>query len=166
MNDAFLMDIRPAERHMMMMTNAGTKVLKQKGHLRSFRQVWYEADQAVNILGFAHLRDRFKTKYDYINDEFTVHFEMGGPIIFDHSYEGLYIFRPSDKFREWVASTNTGTETEESQPRSEDAKPRSGQEDKRVIFKDENEYTTSTSTHARRQELTRKCSPSKTQSQK
>ncbi len=115
MNDAFLTDIQPSDRHMRMTTNAGTKVLKQKGHLHSFGQVWYDATQAVNLLGFAHLRDRFKTEYDYINDEFTVHFEVGGPIIFDHCYEGLYIYRPSDKFREWVASTKRETETEESQ---------------------------------------------------
>ena len=94
MNEAFLTDIQPCDRHMTMRTNAGTKVLKQKGHLRSFGEVWYEADQAVNILCFAHLRDRFKTEYDYINDQFTVHFEAGGPIIFERCYEGLYIYKP------------------------------------------------------------------------
>jgi len=139
MNVAFLTDIQPADRHMAMRTNAGTKVLKQRGYLRSFGQVWYEATQAVNILGFAHLRDRFKTEYYYVNDEFTVHFEAGGPIVFERCYEGLYIYRPSDKFRDWVASTKVGTETGEYQPRSVDAKPRSDREDKRVIFKDENE---------------------------
>ena len=46
----------------------------------------------------------------------------------------MYIYKPSDIFLNWVASTKTGKETEESQPRSEDAKPRSDQEDKRVIF--------------------------------
>ena len=30
MNDAFLMDIQPSDRHMTMRTNAGTKVLKQR----------------------------------------------------------------------------------------------------------------------------------------
>jgi len=135
MNDAFLTDIQPSDRHMTMRMNAGTKVLKQRGHLRSFGEVWYEADQAVNILGFAHLQDRFKTEYDYINDQFTVHFEAGGPIIFERCYEGLYIYKPSDKFLDWVASTKKGKETGESQPRSEDAKPRSDQEEsKRVIF--------------------------------
>jgi len=82
MNDAFLMDIQPSDRHMMMRMNAGTKVLKQRGHLHSFGQVWYEADQAVN---------RFKTEYDYVNDEFTIHFEACGPIVFERCYEGLFI---------------------------------------------------------------------------
>jgi len=110
MNDAFLTDIHPAERHMTMMTNAGTKVLKQKGHLRSFGKVWYNATHAVNLLGFTELQDIFKINYNYDSDSFTVHLEAGGPIIFDHCYEGLYIYRPSDKFREWVASVGSVTE--------------------------------------------------------
>jgi hypothetical protein len=136
MNDAFLTDIRPSERHMNMTTNAGSKILKQKGNLRSFGEVWYDATQAVNLLGFADLQDRYKIDYEYKCDEFTVHFAEGGPIIFECCTEGLYLFKPSDKFIEWVASTKTGNDGE-SKPRSAESKPRSAREGKSVNFVDE-----------------------------
>jgi len=136
MNDAFLTDIRPSEGHMNMTTNAGSKILKQKGNLCSFGEVWYDATQAINLLGFADLRDRYKIDYDYNRDKFTVHFAEGGPIILERCEEGLYLFKMSDKFVEWVASTKTGNDGE-SKPRSAESKPRSAQDEKSVNFVDE-----------------------------
>ena len=92
MNDAFLTDIRPSERHMNMTTNAGSKILKQKGNLRSFGEVWYDATQAVNLLGFAGLRDQYKIDYDYNRDEFMMQFAEGGPIVFERCEEGRFTF--------------------------------------------------------------------------
>ena len=129
MNDAFLTDISPSERHMKFTMNAGSKILKQKGNLHSFGEVWYDAMQAVNLLGFADLRDQYKIDYDYDRDKFTVHFAEGGPIVFERCEEGLYLYKPSDKFVEWVAITKTGND--------EESKPRSAWDSKRVNFTNE-----------------------------
>ena len=139
MNDAFLTDIRQSEKHMNMITNAGSKVLKQKGHLRSFGEVWYDATQAVNLLGFAELRDRYKIDYDYNRDKFTVHFLKVVQLFLNVAMKVYICFKPSDKFVEWVASTKVGNDAEASKPRSDEAKPRSARESKRVNFNDEND---------------------------
>jgi len=135
-NEAFLTDILQSENPMKMLMNAGTKVLKQKEHLCSFGEVWYNEIQAANLLSCAHLRDRFKTEFNYINDTFTVHFKAG-LMVFEHCDEVLYLFIPSDSFFEWVASTKEGNDAEASKPRSDDAKPTSVWESKRVNLTEE-----------------------------
>ena len=46
------------------------------------------------------------------------------------------MYKPSDKFVDWVASTKTGKD-EESKPRSAESKPRSARDSMHVNFTDE-----------------------------
>jgi len=145
MNPAFLTNSSVSKTHLTMTTNAGMKVLTMKGQLKSFVELWYDPTQVVNILGFASLRDRFETCYDWKKDEFTVFFKQGGTIVFQRCLEGLYIFCPAEKFLKWVASqkmdqleleprSGDATLRDGSKPRS-DAKSRSDDDSRVVSFK-------------------------------
>ena len=61
-----------------MATNAGMKTMRLKGDLTGFGVACYDADQLANILGFSHMADKYRIRYDNaVEDAFFITTDSG-----------------------------------------------------------------------------------------
>ena len=85
-----------------MATNGGTKKLSVEANVHGLDTVWYDASTLANILSLELLRKKYRVTYDSdVANTFFVHTEKG--IIEFIGQDGLYAFRPSKAFFEWVS---------------------------------------------------------------
>ena len=100
-NPDFLTDIRPAEKSTRMATNGGIKKLSVEGDVHGFDTVWFDATTLANIFSLELLRKKYRVTYDSdVANTFFVHTDKG--ILEFQGEDGLYTFRPSREFMEWV----------------------------------------------------------------
>jgi hypothetical protein len=103
MNPDFVTNIMSASKPITMSTNAGSKRLTMCGEVPGFGPVYYDDTQMANIFGFSFLADKHRITYDSRKeDAFLVH--LGTRVIkFRRTTEGLYVYKPDQKFLDNVA---------------------------------------------------------------
>ena len=90
--------------------HTGTETIDVEGDVGDIGTVWYDPTSLGNVIGFAHLAKKYRVTYDSEQeDAFAVHLP-GKVIKFHGTSEGLYAYRPSDRFRELVAAIQTPTD--------------------------------------------------------
>ena len=74
-NGNLITGVRPAERPIEMLTNAGTRIINKTGKMLGLgRNIWYDLDSVANIFGFSDVTDEYRVTYDNaIEDAFHVH---------------------------------------------------------------------------------------------
>jgi hypothetical protein len=104
MNPDMVHDVKVTKMPISMATNAGTKRINLKARVPGLRgHAWYDPDQLANIFGLSHLAEQYRITFDSDKeDAFLVHTE-DGPIKFNRTPEGLYAYKPTEKFFETVA---------------------------------------------------------------
>lgn len=103
MNPDLVTNIRVAKQPVMMHTNAGTKLIGLEGDVRGFGKVYYDPTDMANIFGLADMVTRYRVTFDSaVENAFHVHSD-NGIIKFTRTPEGLYVYKPSDKFLAQVA---------------------------------------------------------------
>jgi hypothetical protein len=92
-----------------MTTNAGSKKIELEATIPGFGTTRYDPNQIANIYGFSHMADKHRITYDSDKeDAFLVH-SHDGIIKFERSPDGLYVYRPTTKFRDKVANLKRQT---------------------------------------------------------
>ena len=105
MNPDLLTNLRTSKKTLRMATNAGTKDMRLVGDVIGFGEAWYDPDMMTNILGFGHMADKYRVQYDSAKeDAILVHTETG-IIKFKRTDEGLYAYKPSEKYKKLVAKS-------------------------------------------------------------
>jgi hypothetical protein len=90
--------IKTVAKPLIMVTNAGSKKLFEKGEINAFGEAWYDPETVVNIFGFAKLEDLYRITYDSnIEKAFNVH-TNDGIVKFKRNDNGLCVHRPSDEY--------------------------------------------------------------------
>jgi hypothetical protein len=89
-----------------MRTNAGTKKIELEATVPGFGPTWFDPHQIANIYGFSHMVDEHRITYDSDKeDAFLVHSDNNGTIKFERTPDGLYVYRPTAKFKKAVAAS-------------------------------------------------------------
>jgi hypothetical protein len=105
MNPELVTNIQVTNTRISMRTNAGTKKIKLEATVPGFGPTWFDPNQIVNIYGFSHMVDEHRITYDSDKeDAFLVHSDSG-TIKFERTPDGLYVYRPTAKFKDGVAAT-------------------------------------------------------------
>ena len=105
MNDEMVTNIRKSDTPIKMTTNAGNAMIGLEAIVPGHGQTWFDPDQIANVYGFSHMVDEHRITYDSEKeDAFLVHTKEG-VIKFARTPDGLYAYRPSNKFKEQVAES-------------------------------------------------------------
>ena len=98
-NAAFMSDIRKSKEPITFKTHTGLATMDMEGDVDGLGTVWYDPTSIGNVIGFAHLTERYKVTYNSEQeDAFCVH--LPDKIVkFHRTSEGLYAYRPSGKYR-------------------------------------------------------------------
>ena len=104
MNPDMVSDVKVTKRPISMATNAGTKRINLKARVPGLKgHAWYDPNQLANIFGLSHLADQYRITYDSgKEDAFLVHTNTG-QVKFNRTPEGLYAYKPTEKFLGEVA---------------------------------------------------------------
>ena len=105
MNPDLVHNIKPSKRPIGMQTNAGTKRLSVISQVPGFGSVWYNPTNMANIFGFSAIKDKVKSiKYNSaVKDAFIVTNGNNEIVKFTRTKEGLYAYKPTDKYIKKVA---------------------------------------------------------------
>ncbi len=105
MNPELVTDIQVTNTPISMRTNAGTKKIELEATVPGFGPTWFDPNQIANIYGFSHMVDKHRITYDSDQeDAFLVHSDTG-TIKFERTPDGLYVYRPTAKFKQGVAAS-------------------------------------------------------------
>jgi hypothetical protein len=105
MNPELVTDIRMTNTPISMQTNARTKKIELEATVPGFGPTWFDPNQIANIYGFSHMVEEHRITYDSDKeDAFLVHSE-DGTIKFERTPDGLYVYRPTAKFKKGVAAS-------------------------------------------------------------
>ena len=92
-------NVQTAVKPLVMNTNGGTLVVKKTGEIPHFGQVWYDPRMMANILGLYHMTRRYRVTMDSaVENSLCVHMP-DGIVKFKATQEGLYVWKPTDKFK-------------------------------------------------------------------
>jgi hypothetical protein len=92
-----------------MTTNAGTKKIKVKATIPGFGSTWYDPNQIANIYGFSHMANRHQITYDSDKEDALLVHSHSGIIKFERTMDGIYVYRPTNIFKDKVASLKRQT---------------------------------------------------------
>ena len=104
-DEGLVVNKRKSSKGIVMSTNAGEKIIDQQAELPGYGTVWVQSGGIANIFGMADmLAKNHSIQYDSNKeDAFLVKNKTTGVMVkFSRSPEGLYIYQPTDKFREYV----------------------------------------------------------------
>ena len=63
MNKDPFQDIKITKEPIMMRTNVGERVIKQKGKISGLKtEIWYDENSIANIFSFKHIKDQYHNK--------------------------------------------------------------------------------------------------------
>ena len=110
-NPNLVTDIKVSKNPMLMETNGGPKFMNLEAMLPGFgkteaeQKVCFDTGLLANILGFSALIDRgYQIKYDSdMDDAFNVVNLEGNVLKFSRNSEGLYTYKPSKKYLDFIA---------------------------------------------------------------
>ena len=109
MNPNMIYDVRRSKHPTIMATNAGNKKMELEGNIAGFGVAKFDPDQMANILGFSHVRDKYRVTYDSdVEDAFNVHTDKG--VTKFKRVGRLYCFTPDFPFWEGNAKKNAKNE--------------------------------------------------------
>ena len=104
-NSDLVTEIKMAKQPIMMSTNAGTKVIGLEATVKGFGKVYYDPSMMANIFGLCDMVDRCRVTFDSaVEDAFFVHLQ-DSIIKFTRTPEGLYAYKPSERYLAEVAAT-------------------------------------------------------------
>ncbi|MGC9215009.1 MAG: hypothetical protein ACP5FS_07955 [Athalassotoga sp.] len=105
MNPDLVTGIKVAKHPLMKTTNAGSKVIELKGHGNGFGKVYYDPTSMANIFGLAQLAVKYQVTFDSdVENAFVVHVD-DRVVKFARTPEGLYAYKPSDRYLAEVADS-------------------------------------------------------------
>jgi hypothetical protein len=105
-NPDMVTNVKVSTTPVEMTTNSGSKMLGLEATVPGHGQVWFDPDQVANIYGFSHMVDKHRITYDSdIEDAFLVH-TSEGVTRFKRTHDGLYAYRPSEKYKAQLAESN------------------------------------------------------------
>ena len=95
-NPRMVHSIREVETPLQLNTNGGEVVIKQKGIVEGFGEVWYDSKSMANIFSFAEMKEKHNITYDSSKeDAFNIHLP-NKTIKFSRSKNGLYLYKPNE----------------------------------------------------------------------
>jgi len=106
-NPDYVTDIRKAETPLFMATSTGVIKVIEKATVPGIGEVWYDSDQPTNLLSFSLMEERFKIDYKPSTSTFDLHLDKG-TITFTKK-KHIYVFTPSDKYVQHIASMKQKT---------------------------------------------------------
>ena len=84
------------------MTNAGEGYTNYMAEVPEYGEVWFNEEALVNLFGLQDLVRRYRVTFDSDRENaFTVHMPHG-QVKFKANQEGLYVYKPSRKYRESI----------------------------------------------------------------
>lgn len=95
MNKNLITNVREAEDKLVMVTNAGSKVLDKQGYIPGVGMGYYDPEQRANVLSFQRLQELYPITYDHPNDKFILHTRYRD-IEFKRGPSDLYTFKPDE----------------------------------------------------------------------
>jgi hypothetical protein len=101
-NPQMLTGLKPSKTTLRMQTNAGTKDLNLVGNVTGFGEAWYDPDMLTNIFSFSKMADKYRVVYDSAQEDAILVHTDDGVIKFSRTPEGLYAYKPSDKYKSQV----------------------------------------------------------------
>eukprot|EP00980_Cylindrotheca_fusiformis_P020544 scaffold7627_cov62-Cylindrotheca_fusiformis.AAC.1 len=102
---------------MKLHTNVGTAMVTKEGEMPGFGTVKFHPDGNVNILGMTSLvRKGYQVKYDSDTDGCirVVDKKTKRETVFKPTENGLFLFKPNDKFFQYIEDEKAKTPTKES----------------------------------------------------
>ena len=103
-NPNLVHDIRRNKTPIAMNTNAGTKQLQLDAEIPGYQRVHYSPDIIANIMSFGNMANKYKIRYDNTKeDAFFVELPEGGELKFARTPEGLYAYKPTEKYLASIA---------------------------------------------------------------
>jgi hypothetical protein len=109
-NPNLVTDIRPAPYTLGMNTNGGAFTTNQVATLPNFGTTWFSTQAMTNIIAFHEMAKQHRITCDTDKDDaFIVHCDP--PVKFKRAKNGLYYYRPSEKFINWMKNLNSHTAT-------------------------------------------------------
>jgi hypothetical protein len=106
-NPDLLTGLRTSKKKLRMATNAGSKEMNLVGEVIGFGEAWYDPDMLTNIFSFSRMADKFRVQYDSAKEDAILVHTDNGVIKFERTPEGLYAYKPSDKYKNLVAETKS-----------------------------------------------------------
>jgi hypothetical protein len=104
-NPDLVTDIRPGPYTLGMNTNGGDFKTNQIATLVNFGTIWFNQQAMTNIIAFHEMAKLFRITCDTNEDNaFIVHCDP--PVKFTKATNGLYYYRPSDKFITYMKQLN------------------------------------------------------------
>ena len=101
MNTKFVEDIKSTTQPVTLMSNAGYRKVTKEGNVPGFGKAYYHPNFIANILGFSHVKDKYRVAYDSdIDDAFYVFIKPNDPIRFVRNNKGLYVYYPPPNFKQ------------------------------------------------------------------
>ena len=102
-NPNLVKNIEDSSNMLELSTNAGIKYCHQKAEVPGFGKVWFDQDAVANIFGLVDLRKRYKVLYDSEKeDAFIVHLKDRKKLKFKASPGGLYFYKVSPEYKEYL----------------------------------------------------------------
>ena len=98
-NKNLVTDIQPADKELMLSTNAGQKMINKKAYVPDYGWVYFDEDAVANVFSMAKMRDKFRVSYDENEDALVVH----------HPKKSVQFKRGEDNLYTLKAKYNTKT---------------------------------------------------------
>jgi hypothetical protein len=96
-NNNLLTNIRASPNHLRVHTNGGIQISSQKGTVKHFGDVWYNADSLANILSMAAVRKTCRITMDTsVEAAMNIHRKDGSIMKFREYKSGLYYYDVAD----------------------------------------------------------------------
>ena len=120
MNPDLIQDVKVSSTPVHMSTCVGGRSINLEGNVPGMEDLttWFDPNSKANVLSFSVLRKKCRIDYDYDNDCFNVHTE-DGVVKFEACLEGLYLYKPSDKFLRGVAAKKSMESPSQKKPTTE-----------------------------------------------
>ena len=102
-NPDLVEDIRETEETLIMDSNTGRLVTNLKATLPGQGNVWFSPDGKTNTLSYALVEEDHDIDYDKNDKAFIVHLAKGKSAKFKNHGNGLYYYKPTEKYKALVA---------------------------------------------------------------
>jgi hypothetical protein len=96
-NPNLLTNIRRAGKSIKVHCNAGTSIITQKGTLKNYGEVWYNAKGIANILSLVKVKQKYPVRYDSDNGNPFVVVQPKKQVVFQQSGSGLYYHETTNR---------------------------------------------------------------------
>ena len=108
-NKELVTDVQESTELLNLSTNAGSKVIDKEATVRGFGTVKFDPSSIANIFGLHDLTKRYRVTFDSERDNAFYVETKDGTKKFESDGQGLYLYKPSEKYLEEVREKQGNT---------------------------------------------------------